>query len=67
MRMVPAMSSSGALAARLAAGEPMPRALRYANAAAALHVGTPEHEREALGPAAVEALLDGPAEEAVGS
>ena len=57
----------GALAARLADGASWSDALRYANAAAAVHVGTPEHAREALGPAAVEALLAGPAEEAVGN
>jgi ribokinase len=56
----------GALAARLAGAASLPDALRYANAAAALHVGTPEVERAALGPAAVEALL-GPDKEAVGS
>jgi ribokinase len=56
----------GALAARLAGGAPLPDALRYANAAAALHVGTPEEERAALGTAAVEALLEGPGEGAVG-
>jgi ribokinase len=56
----------GALAARLAGDASLPDALRYANAAAALHVGTPEVERAALGPAAVEALL-GPDKEAVGS
>ena len=48
---------TGALAARLAGEEPLSVALRYANAAAALHVGTAEGEREALGPAEVEALL----------
>ena len=47
----------GALGARLAAGEPLAGALRYANAAAALHVGTPEAERDALGPADVARLL----------
>jgi ribokinase len=49
----------GALGARLALGDSLAQALRYANAAAALHVGTPLSEREALGPAAVEALLEG--------
>ena len=48
----------GALAARLADEATVPDALRYANAAAALHVGTPEAEREALDTAAVQALLD---------
>ncbi len=48
----------GALAARLADDAPLPDALRYANAAAALHVGTPEEERAARGAAAVEALLE---------
>ncbi len=57
----------GALAARLADDAPLPDALRYANAAAALHVGTPEEQRAALGEAAVEALLDASAEEAVES
>ncbi|MFO1539757.1 MAG: PfkB family carbohydrate kinase, partial [Chloroflexota bacterium] len=47
----------GALAVRLAAGDPLAGALRYANAAAALHVGTPESARDALGPAEVRALL----------
>jgi ribokinase len=49
----------GALGARLALGNPLAEALRYANAAAALHVSTPLAERGALGPAAVEALLEG--------
>ena len=49
----------GALGARLALGDSQAEALRYANAAAALHVSTPLSEREALGPAAVEALLQG--------
>lgn len=49
---------TGALGARLAGGEPLSLALRYANAAAALHVGTPQDEREAIGPAAVETLLE---------
>jgi ribokinase len=49
----------GALGARLALGDPLAEALRYANAAAALHVSTPLSERGALGPAAVEALLEG--------
>lgn len=57
----------GALAARLADDAPLPHALRYANAAAALHVGTPEVERAALGTAAVEALLEGSEEGTVGS
>ncbi len=51
----------GALGARLALGVSQAEALRYANAAAALHVSTPLSEREALGPAAVEALLESPA------
>jgi len=57
----------GALGARLADAKPLAEALRYANAAAALHVGTPEAERAALGPAAVEALLEGSEERTVGS
>lgn len=51
---------AGALAARLAAGLALPDALRYANAAAALHVGTPEAKRESLGPEDVGRLLAGP-------
>ena len=49
----------GALGARLATNEPLPAALRYANAAAALHVSTPEVERERIGPADVRQLLEG--------
>lgn len=49
----------GALGSRLAAGEALVDALRYANAAAALHVGTPEAERDAIGPADVRRLLEG--------
>jgi ribokinase len=49
----------GALAARVAAGEPLSAALGYANAAAALHVGTPEAERAAIRPEDVLALLAG--------
>ena len=49
----------GALAARVASGESLADALRYANAAAALHVGTPEAEREAIGPDDVRRLLEG--------
>jgi ribokinase len=48
---------TGALAARIAAGEPLDAALRYANAAAALHVGTPEDARAGLGPEDVASLL----------
>jgi ribokinase len=48
----------GALGARLSAAEPLADALRYANAAAALHVGTPEAERDALGPADVQRLFE---------
>jgi ribokinase len=47
----------GALATRLAAEAPLAQALRYANAAAALHVGTPEAGRDALGPADVWRML----------
>ncbi|HZW01895.1 MAG TPA: PfkB family carbohydrate kinase [Candidatus Deferrimicrobium sp.] len=50
----------GALGARLAHAEPLAEALRYANAAAALHVGTPEAERDALGPADVQRLFEAP-------
>ena len=49
----------GALAARLAAGAPFADALRYANAAAALHVATPEADRPGIGPADVGRLLSG--------
>lgn len=55
----------GALAARLAADATLADALRYANAAAALHVGTPERERAALGPADVWRLLSEPGTDAV--
>jgi len=48
---------TGTLAARIAADEPLEAALRYANAAAALHVGTPEDARAGLGPADVASLL----------
>ena len=47
----------GALATRLAAGDPLAKAARYANAAAALVVATPPEERAGLGPVSVEALL----------
>jgi len=47
----------GALAARLANDAPLSDALRYANAAAALHVGTPEADRDALGSIDVHRLL----------
>jgi ribokinase len=50
----------GAFAACLADGAPLADALRYANAAAALHVGTPEADHDALGPADVRRLLDRP-------
>jgi ribokinase len=49
----------GALGTCLAAGEPLADALRYANAAAALHVGTSEAERDVIGPADVRRLLGG--------
>lgn len=47
----------GALAARLADGATLAQASRYANAAAALHVGTPSGVRERSGPDAVQRLL----------
>jgi ribokinase len=47
----------GAFAARLAHDSPLVEAMRYANAAAAVHVGTPEDERDAIGPADVQRLL----------
>jgi ribokinase len=47
----------GALAARLAAGEALEAATRYANAAAALVVMTPPEDRARLGRESVEALL----------
>ena len=48
---------AGALGARLAAGEALRDAARYANAAAALVVATPPEGRGGLGPQAVERLL----------
>ena len=57
----------GALGTRLAAGEPLAEALRYANAAAALHVATPDAARDALGPADVERLLAGDGRSAAGA
>jgi ribokinase len=48
---------AGAMAARLAHGSPLEQALRYANAAAALHVGGAESARDEIGPADVVALL----------
>jgi ribokinase len=47
----------GALAVRLAAESTLADALRYANAAAALHVGTSEGDRDRLGPDDVRRLL----------
>jgi ribokinase len=47
----------GALGARLAAGEALAAAARYANAAAALVVMTPPDARAGLGPASVERRL----------
>ncbi len=49
----------GALAARLADAATLAEALPYANAAAALHVGTPDPDRDTLGPADVWRLLAG--------
>ena len=49
---------AGALAARLAAGDSIEVACRFANAAAAVLVATAEPDRAALGPAAARALLD---------
>ncbi|MFV2061942.1 MAG: PfkB family carbohydrate kinase [Chloroflexota bacterium] len=57
----------GALAAQLADAAPLEQALRYANAAAALHVGTPEADREALGTADVRRLLQGTASDTAGA
>ena len=47
----------GALAARLASGDPLASALAYANAAAALHVGAPAADRDEMGPDHVRQLL----------
>jgi ribokinase len=47
----------GALGARLAAGEALAGAARYANAAAALVVMTPPDGRAGLGPRSVERML----------
>jgi ribokinase len=52
----------GALAAQLAESRPLPDALHYANAAAALHVGMPEDRRAAIRPQDVERLLSRPDE-----
>jgi ribokinase len=49
----------GALGARLAGAAPLAESLRYANAAAALHVATPEAERDAVGPSDTWRLLSG--------
>jgi ribokinase len=49
----------GALAARLDAGEAPEAALRFAQAAAALHVATPPERRASLGPAEVLRLAAG--------
>jgi ribokinase len=48
---------AGALAARLAAGDGLPKACAYANAAAAALVRTPEEGRARLGPGDARALL----------
>ena len=47
----------GALASRLTAGDVMDSALRYATAAAAVHVSTPVAERLTIGPQQVEQFL----------
>ncbi len=47
----------GALASRLAAGTALEAAIRYAQAAAALHVSTPVNARLSIGPAQVHDLL----------
>jgi len=47
----------GALAARVADGDDLASALCYANAAAALHVGSPETDRARIGSAAVREFL----------
>ena len=49
----------GALAARLAMGDGLDLAVRYANAAAALLVGDPDDVRGGPGPAEVARLLAG--------
>lgn len=49
----------GALAARLAVGDALDEAVRYANGAAALLVATPVQAHSRLGPAAVARLLAG--------
>lgn len=51
----------GAFAARTAATDPLDAAIRYANAAAALHVSSSEADRERLGPDDVARLLAAPA------
>jgi len=52
----------GALAAQLAEMRSFAEAVHYANAAAALHVGTPEDRRAAIGPDDVQRLLSNPDE-----
>ena len=52
----------GALAAQLADKRSFTEAVRYANAAAALHVGTSEEGRAAIGPDDVQRLLSNPDE-----
>ncbi len=49
----------GAFAARLVAGEPVNSALRYASAAAALHVSTPPEARDRIAVSDVSALMSG--------
>jgi ribokinase len=49
----------GALSARWASGTPLPEAVRFANAAAALFVSTPIEEKRSVTPDDVMRLLSG--------